>query len=140
LKESGSGPIDLLFRHLFGGTEKTTQNLRQDSRCYSQDSNRATPEYEPKNITTTPPRPMLFQWCVGVGNTPKEERRVLLTTEDTGYMHFRSFSIITCNPEVEMHELAVYFTSLHQPNINCNSRQASAEKYERTMSLVPLQS
>jgi hypothetical protein len=46
LKQSGYGLTDIQFRNLPGGTEMKAKNLNQDSRRFSQDSNRESPHYK----------------------------------------------------------------------------------------------
>jgi hypothetical protein len=43
LEGSGRGVIEVLYRHLPGGTE---ENLNQDYLCHGRDSNRVAPEYK----------------------------------------------------------------------------------------------
>jgi hypothetical protein len=52
LEGSGSGPIWVLTRHFRRRTEENHENLSQDSRRSSLDSNRTPPEYESRALLT----------------------------------------------------------------------------------------
>jgi hypothetical protein len=46
LERNSRGLIEVQFVHLFGGTEEYRENINQDSRISSKNSNQASPEYE----------------------------------------------------------------------------------------------
>jgi hypothetical protein len=48
LEEIDCGLMEVLFRRLPGGTEKTTKNVIQVSRCPGRDSSSEPPEYKPQ--------------------------------------------------------------------------------------------
>jgi hypothetical protein len=50
LEELSRGLMDVLVRHLAGGTKIFNKNLKQESQCLGRGSNRAPPEDESKAL------------------------------------------------------------------------------------------
>jgi hypothetical protein len=56
--KSSSDLIEIMFQKLLRGSEENSQRLCQESRCPGRDSYRATPEYKPSRLVSTPSRLM----------------------------------------------------------------------------------